>query len=153
MWTQDREEATQPGTDSDPIVDWDIFSRARSELGPGFIRILGYFREDGGKAIAQIEAAMRRKDAAALVTPADTLKTEARQFGAEPLAELAEEVEEIARRCLEMRLPPDELLPSVVKLRSLYARTIALFYQEANPLAQRRAGGRSDSSNQDFGRI
>ncbi len=154
MWTQDREEASQPETDADAIVDWSIFSRARSELGPGFIRILGYFREDGGKSVAQIEAAMRRKDAAAMVTPASTLGSEARQFGAEPLAELAEEIEEVARRCLEARLSPDELLPSVAKLRPMYERTIALFDQEANPLAQRRSTGRGgDAANQEFGRL
>jgi HPt (histidine-containing phosphotransfer) domain-containing protein len=154
MWTQDREEAPQPETEADAIVDWSIFSRARSEMGPGFIRMLGYFREDGGKSVAQIEAAMRRKDAAALVTPADSLKSEAGQFGAGPLAELAEEIEEVARRCLEMRLSPDELLPSVAKLRPLYEQTIALFDQEANPLAQRRPQGRGgDAANQEFGRL
>jgi hypothetical protein len=126
------------------IVDWEVFSRARSALGPGFIRILGYIREDGAKAVAQIEAAMRRKDAAALVTPASTLGSEARQFGADPLAEVAEEIEEIARRCLEMKLSPDELLPSVAKLRPLYEQTIELIDREANPL---------DAANQDFGRI
>jgi HPt (histidine-containing phosphotransfer) domain-containing protein len=151
MWTQDREEAPQPG---EGVVDWSVFTQARSALGPGFIRMLGYFREDGEKSVAQIEAAMRRKDAAAMVTPASKLGAEAGQFGAEPLAELAEEIEEVARRCLEARLSPDELLPSVAKLRSLYERTIALFDQEANPLAQRRSTGRAgDAANQEFGRI
>ena len=74
---------------SDGIVDWGIFARTRSELGPGFVRILGYFREDGEKSIAKIEEAMHRRDAAALVVPSHTLKSEARQFGAEPLGELA----------------------------------------------------------------
>jgi HPt (histidine-containing phosphotransfer) domain-containing protein len=153
MWMQDQDDKSAPGAQADSSVDWEVFSRARSELGSGFIRMLGYFRDDGAKSVAQIEAAMRRKDAAALVTPADTLKTEARQFGAEPLAELAEEIEEIARRSLEMRLSPDELLPSVVKLRALYDRTNALFEQEANPLAQRRPTSRGEAGNQEFGRI
>jgi HPt (histidine-containing phosphotransfer) domain-containing protein len=153
MWTQDQEDDVAAGSEAAPIVDWALFSRARSEMGSGFIRMLGYFREDGGKAVAQIEQAMRRKDAAALVTPADTLKTEARQFGAEPLADLAEDIEDVARRCLESRLSPDELVPSVAKLRALYETTIALFEQEANPLAQRRPTGRGDAANQDFGRI
>ncbi|HEX8401007.1 MAG TPA: Hpt domain-containing protein [Allosphingosinicella sp.] len=153
MWTQEREEESAPGSNADGIVDWGVFSQVRSEMGSGFIRMLGYFREDGEKAVVQIEQAMRRKDAAALVTPADTLKVEARQFGAEPLAELAEEIEELARHALEMRVPPDDLLPAVVKLRSLYRRTVALFDQEANPLQQRRPASRSEAANQDFGRI
>jgi HPt (histidine-containing phosphotransfer) domain-containing protein len=153
MWTQDRDDAPRTEPEAEPIVDWNVFSRARSEMGPGFIRMLGYFREDGEKSVAQIEAAMRRKDSAALVTPALTLSTEARQFGAEPLADVAEEIEGVARHCLEMRLTPEELLPSVAKLRPLYERTIALFDQEANPLQQRRPGSRgSDAANQ-FGRL
>lgn len=140
--------------EADPVVDWSVFQRARAELGPGFVRILGYFEEDGEKSVAKIEDAMRRKDAAALVIPAHTLKSEARQFGAEPLGDLAEEIEVAARRAIESRLFPDELLPRVASLRPLYQTTIELFQKEANPLAQRRAASqRSDASNQDFGRI
>ena len=140
--------------EADPVVDWSVFQQARAELGSGFVRILGYFEEDGEKSVAKIEDAMRRKDAAALVIPAHTLKSEARQFGAEPLGELAEEIEVAARRAIESRLFPDELLPKVASLRPLYQTTIELFQKEANPLAQRRpSSNRSDASNQDFGRI
>jgi HPt (histidine-containing phosphotransfer) domain-containing protein len=141
-------------SEADPIVDWSIFSRTRSELGPGFVRILGYFREDGEKSVAKIEEAMHRRDATGLVIPAHTLKTEARQFGAEPLGNLAEEIEFSARRSIEQRLFPDELSPAGARLRPLYNETLELFEKEANPLVARRPGfGRSDASNQDFGRI
>ena len=63
------------------IVDWVYFERNRAELGPGFIRILSYFREDGTKSVGQIELAMREQNTAALVIPAHTLKGEARQLG------------------------------------------------------------------------
>ncbi|HET7816039.1 MAG TPA: Hpt domain-containing protein, partial [Sphingomicrobium sp.] len=72
------------------IVDWMHFEKSRAELGPGFIRILSYFREDGAKSVAEIEQAMREENAVALVRPAHTIKGEARQFGAEPLAAIAE---------------------------------------------------------------
>ena len=136
-------------------VDWEVFQRSRTELGAGFVRILGYFREDGEKSVAKIEAAMQSKDAASLVLPAHTLKSEARQFGAQPLGEIAEEIELAARRSLEMRLFPDEILPSVAKLRPLYQRTMELFEKEINPLVERRSGGfgRSGAANQDFGRL
>ena len=75
--------------DDSKLVDWTVFQRARSELGAGFVRILGYFREDGVKSVAAIEAALRAKSAAAMVIPAHTLKGESRQFGAEPLAKPA----------------------------------------------------------------
>jgi HPt (histidine-containing phosphotransfer) domain-containing protein len=140
--------------EADPVVDWSVFQQARTELGPGFVRILGYFQEDGEKSVAKIEDAMRRKDAAALVIPAHTLKSEARQFGADPLGELAEEIEVAARRAIESRLFPDELLPKVASLRPLYQTTIELFEKETNPLCQRKPSAhRSDASNQDFGRI
>lgn len=124
-------------------VDWDIFSRTRSELGAAFVRILGYFLEDGEKAVAKIEDAMQRHDAAALVIPAHTLKSEARQFGAELLGGLAETIEHAARRSIEMRLFPDDLIPEVAKLRPLYLKTIEQLEQEANPLRQRRPGNGS----------
>ena len=120
------------------LVDWTAFAQARQELGAGFVRILGYFREDGIKSVAAIEEAMRAKDATALVRPAHTLKGEARQFGAEPLADLAEEVEVVARRCIELKTSPDELIPQVVKLRPIFEQTLELFDRETNPLVERR---------------
>jgi HPt (histidine-containing phosphotransfer) domain-containing protein len=126
--------------ESAKIVDWSVFSRTRAELGAGFVRILGYFREDGEKAIARIEDAMHRRDAVGLVAPAHTLKSEARQFGADPLGELAEEIEFTARRYVEQRMFPDELVPQVTKLRPLYLKTMELFDGETNPLQQRRPG-------------
>jgi HPt (histidine-containing phosphotransfer) domain-containing protein len=121
------------------VVDWTVFCAARSELGAGFARILSYFREDGEKAVGRIEAAMHGRDTAGLVLPAHTMKSEARQFGAEPLGALAEEIEFRARRAIEMGFFPDDLLPSVARLRPLYVETITQLEAEANPLVRRRA--------------
>lgn len=121
------------------LVDWNAFNKARGELGPGFARILGYFREDGVKSVDAIEDAMRSKNAAALVRPAHTLKGESHQFGAEPLADLSETIEMTARRCVELQTTPDELISEIVKLRPLFERTMELFDREVNPLMQRRA--------------
>jgi len=120
------------------LVDWTAFQAARAELGAGFVRILGYFREDGFKSVDAIEAAMRGASAAALVLPAHTLKGEARQFGAEPLATLAEAIEQIGRKCVETRDQPDEALEHVVKLRPTFEATLAMLEREANPLVERR---------------
>ena len=138
----------------DELVDWSTFARMRTQLGASFVRILGYFREDGEKSVATIEDAMHRQDAAAIVLPAHTMKAEARQFGAEPLADLAEQIEFACRRALESHLFPDDLLPEVAKLRPLYLETILLLEEETNPLAQRRGGGFGKKpSNQEFGRL
>jgi HPt (histidine-containing phosphotransfer) domain-containing protein len=133
------------------LVDWGVFARVRTELGSGFARILGYFREDGVKAVAAIETAVRERNAAALVLPAHTLKGEARQFGAEPLAALAEVIETTSRRCVEMRETPDELIERVVELRPLFDATMALFDREVNPLADRRPGAFGRKPSGSFG--
>ena len=134
------------------LLDYEALRRARGELGAAFVRILGYFREDGAKSVGEVEDAMRRQDAAAMVIPAHTLKGEAHQFGAEPLALLAEIIEEGARRCVETRVEPDELLQEVVKLRPLFRQTLALLEREANPLAERRpAFGRKAQVTQAIG--
>jgi histidine phosphotransfer protein HptB len=138
--------------DSDAIVDWGKFSQMRAELGANFVRILGYFLEDGEKAVSRIEEAMHSRDIAAIVLPAHTMKSEARQFGAEPLADLAEQIEFAGRRALESHLFPDEIVPQVARLRPLYSRTIGLLEEETNPLAQRRSLGKKPS-NQEFGRL
>lgn len=123
------------------LVDWAAFSRARAELGTDFIRILGYFREDGVKALAGIEEAMHKRSAAMLVLPAHTLKGDAAQLGATPLATLAETVEMAARRCVEHHEAPDDLLADVVRLRPLFERTMALLEQAASPPVARRSVG------------
>jgi histidine phosphotransfer protein HptB len=143
--------------DNPDIVDWVHFEKNRSELGPGFIRILSYFREDGTKSVAQIEAAMREQNTVALIIPAHTLKGEARQFGAEPLAGIAELIEQTARLCVETHRFPDELVPEVVQLRKLFSETIELFDKATNPLLTRAApmlgGFGLKAGNQGFGRI
>ena len=120
------------------VVDWSTFAAVRAELGANFVRILGYFQEDGEKSVAKIEAAMHARDAAAMVLPAHTMKSEAHQFGAVPLAMLAEEIEASARHGVEIRLFPDEILPQVAQLRPLYLRTMEQLQQQANPLQTRR---------------
>ncbi len=126
------------GTEPEQLVDWTVYRAARSGLGGGFVRILGYFREDGTKSVAAIEQAMREKNAAALVLPSHTLKGESRQFGADQLASLAEDIEMFARECVEDRSPPDEYLEKVVALRPLFEETLDALETEANPLVQRQ---------------
>ena len=125
----------------DILIDWDEFRATRAQLGAAFVRILGYFREDGTKSVVAIEEAMRAHDARGLVIPAHTLKGESRQFGAEKLAELAEDIETFARHCLEAQVSPEEYLPRVVELRPLFEQTLEQLEREANPLVQRRPAG------------
>ncbi len=137
------------------IVDWVHFEKSWTELGPNFIRILTYFKEDGTKSVADIEQAMHGQNTAALVLPAHTLKGESRQLGAEPLAKMAELIETTARLCVETHRFPDELVPEVVELRRLFEETVDLFDKATNPLVTRTgpAGFGRKVTNQGFGRI
>ena len=138
------------------IIDWAHFEKCRTELGPGFIRILSYFKEDGVKSITQIEQAMREQNTTALVLPAHTIKGESRQLGAEPLAKIAELIETTARLCIETHRFPDELVPEVVQMRELFNQTVEQFEKATNPLMTRTApatGFGRKVNNQGFGRI
>src|SRR3546814_17391772 len=64
--------------------------------------------------------------------PAHTLKGEARQFGAERLSLMAEEIEMIARRCVEHHETPEELIEQVVALRPTFDETLQRLEKEAN---------------------
>lgn len=120
------------------LIDWKEFAAARAMLGAGLARILGYFHEDGIKSVAAIEEAFRNRNAAALVIPAHTLKGESRQFGAQRLGDIAEHIEMVARRCVEYRESPEELIEEVVSLRNCFEETVAALDAESNPLVARR---------------
>lgn len=120
------------------VIDWRALAAARVELGANFVRILGYFREDGEKSVAAIEAAMRAGNAAAMVIPAHTLKGESAQFGAELLSARAEAIETIARDCVETHDTPQEALEHVAGLRALFEETLSLLERETSPLVERR---------------
>ena len=115
------------------LVDEGALMKARAELGTGFARILGYFREDGIKSLSALEEAVRKGNAVAMVIPAHTLKGEARQFGAFALGELAEKIEDHARLCIEHRDSPEAAIEDVVALRPLLLQTLALL--ERDPVA------------------
>jgi HPt (histidine-containing phosphotransfer) domain-containing protein len=107
----------------------------RQELGNSFARILGYFREDGAKSIDAIEEAVRQRSAVALVRPAHTLKGEALQFGALPLGLMAEKVEMAARRAVEDRVFPADVIEYAIQLRPLFEEALTVLTHEAAPVS------------------
>jgi HPt (histidine-containing phosphotransfer) domain-containing protein len=120
------------------LIDWTVCAATRSALGPNFVRILGYFREDGTDSVSKIEAAMRAKDPVAMVMAAHKLKGEALQFGALRLCVAAETIEMTARACVEHHDTPDEVLELVVALRSMFEETLALLEEDASPIVHER---------------
>lgn len=122
------------------IVDWASLAETRGQLGTSFIRILGYFREDGVRSIELIEMAMRSGDAPAMIMPSHKLKSEARQFGGERLGQLAEDIEMFARQCVETRETPEQYVDRVVQLRPLFNSMMDAIDAETSPLVQRHKG-------------
>lgn len=116
------------------LVNPGEFLQARAQLGANFPRILSYFREDGIKSVEQVEAGMRDRNAAEMVRPAHTLKGESRQFGSRALGDLAERIEMVARRCVELRIGPEELIADVADLRGCFSRTLAELEAQQGPV-------------------
>ena len=124
------------------LLDAAKFEALRQELGSNFSRVLAYFREDGAKSIGAIEEAARQRSAVALVRPAHTLKGDSLQFGAVALGRLAERIEMAARRAVEDRDFPVEMIAEVVKLRPLFDEIMAALTRETSAGATiRRAVG------------
>lgn len=108
-----------------PLLNEADLATARRDLADALPRIFGYFRQDGARAIGIIERAMQERNAAEVVLPAHGMKGEARQLGAERLAELALHLEMGARRCIEERTAlPEELADEARALRSVFHDTM-----------------------------
>ncbi len=118
----------------DHLIDQTEYLGARAQLGANFSRILGYFREDGIKSVEQVEVAMRERNAAAMIRPAHTLKGESRQFGSRALGDLSERIEMAARRCVELRIGPEELIADVADLRICFTRTLTALEGDLGPV-------------------
>lgn len=135
---------------TDQLIDRAQFNQLKAELGANFMRVLGYYREDGDKTIAAIEEAMRARNAVALVRPAHMLKGESLQFGAVPLALAAERIEKAARRAVEDHDFPETILADVVTLRPLFTATLAMCDREtqvASPMRRAIGFGRKAGSS------
>ena len=120
------------------LIDWTVFTETRLALGPNFVRILGYFREDGTQSVSKIEEAMRAQDPVAMVDAAHNLKGESLQFGALRLSETAERIEMTARTCVEHHETPEEVLELVAGLRPMFEETLSVLEQDSSPLVERQ---------------
>jgi len=114
-----------------PLVSEPELAQTRAILGSELARVMGYFSEDGTRAIIQIEEALADGSAAAMVIPAHTLKGESRQFGAHRLGDIAESIENTARRCVELQSEPGEVAAEIAMLRACFVDTLAILGDSA----------------------
>ena len=124
-------------TQDGQAIDWEAYEAARVRFGADFARVLGYLREDGESAVAAIETALRAGDAVAIVKPAGTLKDGAYDFGGDALGEAAERIEAMALHCVQRRQEPDEALPLVAGLSTLFQATMAELEAASSPLLRK----------------
>ena len=119
-----------------PLVEHAELAEARRMIGADLARIIGYFREDGAKAILAIEDALHARSARDMVLPAHKLKGEARQLGAARLGEIAETIEMTARSCLERQAEPEGVASEVAMLRGCFAETMTQLGADAPATGQ-----------------
>lgn len=119
---------------ADEPIDWTVYEEARTRLGAGLSRVIGYLREDGEAAIEAITQAVRAGDAAALVKPANVLKDGAYEVGAEALGEAAERIEAIARHCVNVGDSPEEALTTAATLSALFDHSLEALEDATSPL-------------------
>ena len=117
-----------------PLVDESELEQARHSIGAHLPKIVGYFHEDGGKAILAIEKAMSALSAADMILPAHKLKGEARQLGAVRLGDIAEAIESTARTCVEKQSIPDDVTTEIAMLRGCFSDTMRLLTAAAQPV-------------------
>lgn len=132
------------------LVDFVALRRIRGDTGSSFTRILAYFREDGGSAIARMEEAVGGGHAAALILPAHTLTGESLQFGANRLALAAEHIGILALQFVDRGCDPGLLAAEVGALRPLFDASLAaielasgaaaITQDEVRPAQRRRVG-------------
>lgn len=120
------------------LIDRTVCTETRTALGANYVRILGYFREDGTQSVSKIETAMRAHDPVAMVDASHSLKGEALQFGALRLSATAETIEMTARACVEHHDTPDDVIELVAALRPMFEETLAILEKGASPLVQER---------------
>lgn len=105
----------------------DVF---RQQLGRRYKVIFGHFREDGARWIAAIEEAVRQRNVVAMVRPAHTLRSEALQFGAVSLGQMAGRIEMAARDAIPGCSFPADIADYVAQLRPLFEEALAVLTRE-----------------------
>jgi histidine phosphotransfer protein HptB len=125
-----------------PETDWPHVVQARAALGPRFAKVSAWFREEGVRALSEIEDALRSQNAVAMIDPAERLKSCALDIGAERLATLAETIEFDARDCVEWHQSPAVMLEAVVILRTAFGDLVSQIEtveRAGSPLIMRNA--------------
>lgn len=79
---------------TDPeIINARIVKAARELMGERFPTMVKYFLEDTEMYMSEIEKAIEEKDFARAISPSHTIKSSAKQLGAEKVSDIAKQIE------------------------------------------------------------
>lgn len=81
------------------IINSSIVEEAKELMGDRFPTMVKYFLEDTEMYIAEIEASIEDKDFERSISPAHTIKSSAKQIGAERISDIARQIEQFCRDC------------------------------------------------------
>ena len=90
--------ASLTALDSHQVLDRQVLLRLREEIGKGFVRMVTVFLEDAPAQLEGIGQAIAVADTQSLVELAHSLKGAGRNLGANQLADIAKQLEELGRR-------------------------------------------------------
>ncbi len=110
-----------------PLLNITTLNEAKALLGEKFPTITGFFFEDSAEYIATILAGFAAGDAQMMVLPAHSLKSSAKQMGADKLSYLAREIELGAKESLTGKAALGSLQAAVTEIETTLAQTIAAF--------------------------
>lgn len=83
------------------ILNMSIVEEARELMSDRFPMMVQYFLEDTEMYVEEIEKAVRENNAEIAISPAHTIKSSAKQLGAERISEVARHIEELSRDIIE----------------------------------------------------
>lgn len=79
-------------------INLSIVDEAKDLMSERFPTMVKYFLEDTEMYINEIEHAMQNKDFAMAISPAHTIKSSAKQLGAEKVSDIARQIEVHSRK-------------------------------------------------------
>ncbi len=83
------------------IINMNTVAEAKSLMNDRFPMMVKYFLEDTQMYLEEIEAGVQKKNVEMAISPAHTIKSSAKQLGAERVSSVAKAIEELCRNISE----------------------------------------------------
>jgi HPt (histidine-containing phosphotransfer) domain-containing protein len=88
-------------SDALPSINWESVEEIKSMMNDKFAMMVQFFLEDTVGYLDTINTGLAADDASQVVSPAHTIKSSAKQLGADKLSEFAKKMENLSREISE----------------------------------------------------